>query len=92
METRELQKKCFFAYNNRKPRRNLYQRFLTIVEEVGELSEALLVMDNAKPGKKTNLKKEMADVFSNLLSMSEMLNIDIETETLKKLRFLSRRK
>ena len=92
METRELQKKCFFVYNNRKPRRNLYQRFLTIVEEVGELSEALLVMDNVKPGKKTNLKKEMADVFSNLLSMSEMLNIDIETETLKKLRFLSRRK
>jgi len=92
METKDLQRKCFLAYDSRKPKRNLQQRFITIVEEVGEMAEAILVNDGCKPGKKANLKREMADVFSNLMTMSEMLDIDIEKETLKKLNFLSKRK
>ncbi len=92
METRDLQRKCFLAYNNRKPQRNLQQRFFTIVEEVGELAEAMLIETDCKPGKKASLKREIADVFSNIMAMSEMLDIDIEKETLKKLNLLSKRK
>ncbi|KKL05162.1 hypothetical protein LCGC14_2608810 [marine sediment metagenome] len=91
MEVKDIQQECFLVYDRREPKRNLYQRFFTLVEEVGELSEALLVADGCKPNKETNVGEEIADIFSNLMTLSTMLDIDVEKETLRKLEILSTR-
>lgn len=92
METRELQKKCFLLYRSRKPRRNLYQRFLTLTEELGELADALFIRDGCKPGKTADLKGEIADIFTNLMAMAEELDVDVEKEVMRKMKNISRRK
>lgn len=66
-------------YYERDSRRGLYATFTWLVEEVGELAEAIL-----EKGKKEAAEEEVADVLAWLLSLSNLLGIDAEEAFKKK--------
>ncbi|MGC9121966.1 MAG: MazG nucleotide pyrophosphohydrolase domain-containing protein [Thermogladius sp.] len=72
MELREAQELIRRVYYERDHARGLYATFTWFVEEVGELARALLEMNQE------NLREEIADVFAWLLSVANLLNIDLE--------------
>jgi len=72
LELREAQELIRRIYYERDHARGLYATFTWLVEEVGELARALLEM------KPENLREEIADVFAWLLSVANLLNIDLE--------------
>ncbi|MGC9011363.1 MazG nucleotide pyrophosphohydrolase domain-containing protein [Thermogladius sp.] len=72
MELREAQELIRRIYYERDHARGLYATFTWFVEEVGELARALLEMNQE------NLREEIADVFAWLLSVANLLNIDLE--------------
>jgi NTP pyrophosphatase (non-canonical NTP hydrolase) len=59
------------VYGDRDKRRGAEGTFIWLVEEIGELSEALRKRD--KPG----MEEELADVFAWLLSLANVLEIDL---------------
>ena len=67
------------AYFDRDSKRGLYGTFTWFVEEVGELAEALL-------GKRDRegIEEEFADVFAWLLSLANLVGVDIENAFKKK--------
>ncbi len=72
MEIREAQELIRRAYFEKDSRRGLYQTFTWLVEEVGELADSLLKGDDEAK------MEEIADVFAWLLSVANLLNIDVE--------------
>ncbi|MEM0355197.1 MAG: MazG nucleotide pyrophosphohydrolase domain-containing protein [Desulfurococcaceae archaeon] len=58
--------------------RGLYATFTWFVEEVGELADAIIKMD------RKSIEEEVADVFAWLLSIVNLLNIDLEEAFTKK--------
>lgn len=58
-------------YFERDSARGLYATFTWLVEEVGELAEALL------SGRKENIEEEIADVIAWTLSIANLLDIDV---------------
>jgi NTP pyrophosphatase (non-canonical NTP hydrolase) len=63
--------------------------FLLFVEEVGELAKAIrkeqnLFTEEAKKAKKFDLEEEFADVFSYLLDLCNLFNVDLENAYRKK--------
>ncbi|ABW02175.1 MazG nucleotide pyrophosphohydrolase domain-containing protein [Caldivirga maquilingensis] len=72
MEIREAQELIRRAYFEKDSRRGLYQTFTWLVEEVGELADSLLKGDEEAK------MEEIADVFAWLLSVANLLNIDVE--------------
>jgi len=77
----ELTVKCLAeamrkAYLDRDRARGLYETFAWLVEEVGELAEALRTGDVDKIG------EEIADVIAWTVSIANLLGIDVE-EALK---------
>jgi NTP pyrophosphatase (non-canonical NTP hydrolase) len=57
--------------------------FLLFMEEVGELAKAIrneqkMFQEEAKKNKKFNLEEEFADVFSYLLDLANLFQIDLE--------------
>ena len=66
------------AYYERDRARGLYATFTWFVEEVGELAEALL------KGDQDSLREELADVLAWLLSIANLLGIDMEEALLEK--------
>ncbi len=71
----ELMRKYYFE---RDSKRGLYATFTWLVEEMGELAEAIL------SGKKENVMEEVADVLAWLLSLANILGIDVEEAFKKK--------
>ena len=71
----ELMRKYYFE---RDSKRGLYATFTWLVEEIGELAEAIL------SGKKENVMEEVADVLAWLLSLANILGIDVEEAFKKK--------
>ncbi len=67
------------GYLKRDSKRGIYGTFTWFVEEVGELAEALL-------GKRDRegLEEELADVLAWLLSLANLVNVDIEEAFKKK--------
>jgi len=65
-------------YYERDSARGLYATFTWLVEEVGELAEALL------SNNKEAIAEEIADVLAWLSSVSNLANIDIEEAFKKK--------
>lgn len=61
-------------YENDK-NRGLHKTFLKLIEEIGELSEALLLKDRKK------IEEEIADVIAWTLSLANLLEIDAEKVT-----------
>ncbi len=66
-------------YYERDSRRGLYATFTWLVEEVGELAEAILEKRD-----KEAIEEEIADVLAWLLSLSNLLGIDAEEAFKKK--------
>jgi len=78
VEISEAQQLIRRAYYERDSRRGLYATFTWLVEEVGELANALL------EGDRDNMEEEVADVFAWLLSVANLLGIDVEKAFKKK--------
>ncbi len=76
MEIREFQRMIDEIYRRRDEERGVEKTMLWIVEEVGELAEAVR--------KRSNVGEEIADVFAWLVSLANLLGIDVEEEVLKK--------
>ncbi|HDD25957.1 MAG TPA: nucleotide pyrophosphohydrolase [Acidilobales archaeon] len=77
MEIKEAQELIREEFYETDSKRGLYPTFTWFVEEVGELAEALL------SGKKELIEDEVADVFAWLLSIANLLDINVE-EVFKK--------
>ncbi|WP_338604729.1 MazG nucleotide pyrophosphohydrolase domain-containing protein [Sulfolobus tengchongensis] len=77
MELKELQQKMRELYFEKDSQRGIYATFTWLVEEVGELAEALL-SDNQE-----SIEEELADVIAWAVSIANLKGIDIE-EALKK--------
>ncbi len=73
MTLRQAQELMRKYYYERDSRRGLYATFTWLVEEVGELAEAIL----EKKGREA-VEEEVADVLAWLLSLSNLLGIDAE--------------
>jgi len=71
----ELMRKYYFE---RDSKRGLYATFTWFVEEIGELAEAIL------SGEKESIMEEVADVLAWLLSLANILGIDVEEAFKKK--------
>jgi len=72
MEIREFQKLIKKLYFHKDSERGVEKTFIWLCEELGELAEALLKKDKAM------LKEELADVFAWLVSLANLLEIDLE--------------
>jgi len=67
-------------YFERDSKRGLYATFTWLVEEMGELAEALL------NGDKDNIEDEIADVIAWTISIANLLGIDVVKAFEKKYR------
>ena len=76
MEIREFQRMIAEIYIHRDKERGIDKTMLWIVEEVGELAEAVR--------KGSNVGEEIADVFAWLVSLANLCGVDVEEEVLKK--------
>ncbi len=76
MEISEFQKMIAEIYIHRDRQRGIEKTMLWIVEEVGELAEAVR--------KKRNVGEEIADVIAWVVSLANLCGIDVEEEILKK--------
>ncbi len=78
MKIRDAQKFIKEKYYERDQSRGIYSTFTWFVEEVGELADSLIKMN------RVSLEEEIADVFAWLLSIANLLNIDLEEAFKKK--------
>ncbi len=76
MKISEFQKLIRDLYLEKDRKRGLERTFFWFVEEVGELAEAIR--------KGENVGEEIADVFAWLVSLANILEIDVESEVKKK--------
>ncbi|MEM0350602.1 MAG: MazG nucleotide pyrophosphohydrolase domain-containing protein [Archaeoglobaceae archaeon] len=76
MEISEFQKLIAELYFHKDKQRGIEKTMLWIVEEVGELAEAV-----RKGG---NIGEEIADVLAWVVSLANLCGIDVEGEILKK--------
>lgn len=76
MKIGEFQRMIGEIYLHRDRKRGVDKTMLWIVEEVGELAEAV------RKGK--NVGEEIADVFAWLVSLANLFGVDLEEESLKK--------
>lgn len=76
MELKKAQQLMLRLYGERDRRRGTEGTFMWLVEEPGELSEAVRKRDIF------NIKGEFADVLAWLLSLANVLNVDL-TESFK---------
>jgi NTP pyrophosphatase (non-canonical NTP hydrolase) len=80
-------------FGNKLGRKN---RFIDLVEEVGELANAMLLYDKVKPDKyKKGTKDEIADAFVdimyNVILLADHYKVDLDEEYLKMLKSLQKR-
>ncbi|MEN2999327.1 MAG: MazG nucleotide pyrophosphohydrolase domain-containing protein [Acidilobaceae archaeon] len=73
-----LQEAMRKAYIERDVNRGVYATFAWLVEEVGELAEALL------EGRKEKVEEEIADVIAWTLSLANMVGVDVKGAMIKK--------
>ena len=67
-----FQRAMMMAYYERDKARGLFETFSWLVEEVGELAEAL------RSGDREVIMEEIADVLAWTLSIANLLGIDVE--------------
>ncbi len=72
MELRCVQEFMKVEYYERDRGRGLFATFTWLVEEIGELAEAIL------SGDKDRIEEEVADVLAWTLSLANLLGIDAE--------------
>jgi len=78
LEIKEFQSWIRDIYLTRDAARGADKTFLWLMEEVGELTRAYRRGEAAKVG------SEIADVIAWLASVANLLNVDLETELLRK--------
>ncbi|HIP57128.1 MAG TPA: nucleotide pyrophosphohydrolase [Ignisphaera aggregans] len=78
MEVRCVQQFMKLEFYERDRERGLYATFTWLVEEVGELAEAIL------SGDRDRIEEEIADVVAWTLSIANLLDIDVEKALEKK--------
>ncbi|HWQ16594.1 MAG TPA: MazG nucleotide pyrophosphohydrolase domain-containing protein [Sulfolobales archaeon] len=78
MDLREAQDLIAKLYLQRDRGRGVFATFTWFVEEVGELAEAIL------SGDKSSMEEEIADVLAWLLSIANLVDIDVEKAFRKK--------
>jgi NTP pyrophosphatase (non-canonical NTP hydrolase) len=83
-------------FNTKDNPRTRYTMFAKLVEEVGELSEALLKSDSLqRPDKlkdKADLEQELADVILVSLILAKQLDVDIKKALEDKIKKIKERK
>ncbi|MEM0065697.1 MAG: MazG nucleotide pyrophosphohydrolase domain-containing protein [Sulfolobales archaeon] len=72
MTIKEVQKMMKSMFYERDRSRGVYATFTWLVEEVGELAEAILGNDIK------SIQEEIADVIAWTLSLANLLDIDVE--------------
>ena len=72
MRVRCVQEAMRKAYYERDRERGVERTFIWFVEEVGELGEAII------KGSRRNVVEELADVMAWLLSLANLLGVDME--------------
>ncbi len=72
MDLREAQELIAKLYLGRDRGRGVFATFTWLVEEVGELAEALL------SGDRRSIEEEAADVLAWLLSVANLVGVDID--------------
>jgi len=72
LEVKYVQQKMKELYFQKDSERGLYATFTWLVEEVGELAEALLSND------RNSIEEELADVIAWAFSVANLTNIDVE--------------
>jgi len=75
---REFQELIRKYYYERDSKRGLERTFIWFIEEVGELARAI------NKGGRENIEEEIADVAAWLVSVANLLGIDLEKAILKK--------
>ncbi len=75
---REFQELMRRLYYERDSKRGIERTFMWLVQEVGELSRAILRND------RENIEEEVADVLAWLASLCNLLDIDMEAAVMKK--------
>ncbi|MCC6046890.1 MAG: nucleotide pyrophosphohydrolase [Desulfurococcaceae archaeon] len=75
---REAQDMMRVRYFERDSSRGIYATFTWLVEEIGELAEAIL------SGNKESIEEEIADVIAWALSLANLLGVDVERSFLRK--------
>lgn len=78
MDLRCVQNYIRKEYYERDAFRGLYATFTWLIEEVGELAEAIL------NGDKEGIEEEIADVLAWTISVANLLNVDIVKAFIKK--------
>jgi len=78
MEIREFQRLMKDLYGDNDAERGLEKTVLWFYEETGELAEAIRKRDKKAIG------EEMADVFAWMVSLANMLGVDVEEACLTK--------
>lgn len=78
LSIRDAQEMIKRRYFERDSERGLFATYTWFVEEVGELAEALL------EGDRDSIEEEIADVFAWLLSIANLVDIDVEEAFKKK--------
>jgi NTP pyrophosphatase (non-canonical NTP hydrolase) len=76
MEIREFQEMIREIFYENDRRRGIEATMLWLVEEIGELAESIR--------KGRGVGEEMADVFAWLVSLANLLDVDLEEEVKKK--------
>ena len=72
MEIREAQQFIREKYFERDSLRGVFKSFTWLVEEIGELGEALL------KGSYSDVQEEIADVIAWTLSIANLVGVDVE--------------
>jgi NTP pyrophosphatase (non-canonical NTP hydrolase) len=78
MKIEEAQNLIKRVYVERDSARGAHATFVWFVEEVGELADAL------RKGEKSSLKEEFADVFAWLLSLANVLDVNLQEAFIQK--------
>ncbi|MDT7872560.1 MazG nucleotide pyrophosphohydrolase domain-containing protein [Stygiolobus sp. CP850M] len=78
MEIKYVQEKMKEMYFEKDKLRGTYGTFTWLVEEVGELAEALL------SGNRDAIEEEIADVIAWTVSVANLLGVDVEEALRKK--------
>ncbi len=78
MELRDFQELMRELYFHRDTQRGVEKTFMWITEELGELGRAIRMKDEE------GIKEEMADVVAWLVSLGNLLGVDVEGAVLSK--------
>jgi len=78
LTVRDFQDLIRKAYYERDSKRGLFKTWLWLQEEIGELATAI------RRGDKENIAEEIADVIAWVVSIANLLDIDVEDALIEK--------